>query len=109
MSSIEREVVENARINAGVPAHVIPTPLSARNAELETNVDEVAAKLEAMGFDPLDKLVKLVQSGNLTETQEAAVAKWIMPYRYPQKRAVELTGKDGGAIPLVLTRDDVEL
>ena len=109
MMATLHNLITHEQIACGVPRSVLPSATQARQDEMETDVDEVAAKLAALGYDPLIKLVEIANSDTLSEHQKASINKWLMPYRYPQKRAVELTGKGGGAIPLVLGSDDAEL
>jgi len=109
VKDIKREVISNAQTSTPVLRSVLPSSEQAREKELSTNVDEVSSKLQAMGHDPLEELARAAQDESLSLHQRSAINRWLMPYRYPQKRAVEITGKDGGAIPLVLSRDDDSL
>lgn len=101
MNGIGAHVICNAITNTRPRHH--KTTEAIKEAEMETNMDEVAAKLELLGFDPIEELVAKYRSGVLSPQQEAALARWLLPFRYPQKKAMELTS-NGGPLQIQIVR-----
>ena len=101
LMDIEHEVITNAQM-ATRPAG-IPTAEQARAGEFTTRLDEVAEKLDLLGYDPLEALVHTRLTGNLSDQQRAAIDRWVLPFRYPQKKAIELTN-GGGPLKIEVVR-----
>ena len=75
---------------------------------MNANLDKVAAILDELGYDPIRKMVesRLNAGLDLNDIQRVTIDRWVAPYVHAQKKAVELTGPNGGPIPLVLSLAD---
>ena len=63
---------------------------------------DVMWRLEALGCDPLQGLAKIAADPNTDTTLRARVLADLLPYLYPKRKALELTGPDGGAVEVDL-------
>ena len=81
-------------------------PDDARNEEMDTKVKNVVSILEDMGHCPVTKLVQAAEGQDLSPQQKAAVNRWLMEHAYAKPKSLEVTGKDGGPIPLQITASD---
>ena len=86
------------------PKHMHLMPDDRQQAEFETNIGMVARQLQAMGHDPVKKLVEACRGDKLSEWQKAAIDKELLKYVAPQLKAVEHTGYEGGPLQVELVR-----
>lgn len=61
---------------------------------------EVRERLAEMGCDPIDGMAQIAMEARAEGDKHLAgqMYKELCKYSYPQKKAVEVTGKNGGAI-----------
>ena len=104
--SITHEILANTINGTKPPAHMAQTLEAQRNADFEAKVKTVVGILEARGYCPVSKLVDAAEGYDLNPQQKAAVNKWLMEHAYAKPKSVEISGKDGGPIPLLLTHED---
>lgn len=63
---------------------------------------DVMGRLEALGCDPLEGLAKIATDATTDTTLRARVLADLLPYLYPKRKSLELTGADGGAVEVDL-------
>jgi hypothetical protein len=63
------------------------------NDDLNVKIADVIETLEALGYDPVKKLVEARNGANLNEFQKVAIDKELMKYVHPQKKAVDVNGE----------------
>jgi hypothetical protein len=69
-----------------------------------------AAEIAATGETPLDFLLRVMRDEDRAFEFRLDAAKAAAPYAHPKLAAMELTGRDGGPVPLVVAhKDDVNL
>ena len=71
-----------------------------------------AAKAEAIaasGLTPLDYLLSVVRDETIERTMRIDASKAAAPYVHPKLANIELSGKDGGAIGVVISPTDALL
>ena len=68
---------------------------------------ELAEKLAEMGFDPVATLVAIARDPSATPELRAHCAADLLPYLYPRRKAVELSGDDGPAELIVRWAGDM--
>ncbi len=54
------------------------------------------------GYDPLKHLAELANDPELDKALRMQCSKELAQYMYPKRKAVELTGEDGGALQVVV-------
>ncbi len=79
------------------------------NADLSCKIDEVIATIEAMGYDPVKKLVEARNGNNLNEFQKVAIDKEIMKYVHAQKKAVDVNANINAKIEFTISEDEDDL
>jgi hypothetical protein len=57
---------------------------------------DVAERLEALSCDPLEALAKIAADPINDTALRARVYADLLPYLYPKRKAVEISGPDGG-------------
>lgn len=62
----------------------------ANNKDAAVNIKSVIETIEAMGYDPVKKLVEARNGTGLNEFQKVAIDKELMKYVHPQKKAVDM-------------------
>jgi hypothetical protein len=55
-------------------------------------------RLEVLGCDPLEGLARIASDPNTDTALRARVYADLLPYLYPKRKAVEVSGPYGGAI-----------
>jgi|DEB0MinimDraft_3_1074331.scaffolds.fasta_scaffold00777_8 hypothetical protein len=80
-----------------------------QNADANVKIGEVIATLEAMGYDPVKKLVEARNGHNLNEFQKVAIDKELMKYVHAQKKAVDLTAQVDGTITVQVSEVEDDL
>ena len=71
-----------------------------------------AAKAEAIaasGLTPLDYLLSVVRDETIERTMRIDASKAAAPYVHPKLANIELSGKDGAAIPVQMLPSDGRL
>jgi hypothetical protein len=63
---------------------------------------DVVGRLESLGCDPLEGLATIAADPNTDTALRARVLADLLPYLYPKRKALELTGADGGAVEVDL-------
>ena len=81
------------REGAGRPAGIANKASIARQAEVA-----------ASGITPLDYLLQIMRDETAERDERRDAAKAAAPYVHPKLAAVEHTGKDGGALQVLITR-----
>jgi hypothetical protein len=81
------------REGAGRPAGIANKASIARQAEVA-----------ASGITPLDYLLQIMRDETAERDERRDAAKAAAPYVHPRLAAVEHTGKDGGALQVLITR-----
>ena len=107
--NITHEVIANKINGSKPPKHMATTLEDSRNADMDTKVKTVIEILESLGHCPVTKLVEAAQSQDLNPHQQAAVNKWLMEHAHAKPKTVELTGKGGGPLALIVTQEDAGL
>lgn len=69
------------------------------------NLRAVAEVLAARGYDPTEELIDIIETGSLPPEVESRTWLTLLEYTQPKKKAVEITGKDGGPIKLESVSD----
>lgn len=64
--------------------------------------ERLVAVCEKRGFDPLEVVVQGCMSLNLDEKSKVEWSLKVMEYMYAKRKAVEVTGEDGGPVELVI-------
>ena len=59
---------------------------------------ELIERLDALGCDPLEGLARIAADPATDTALRARVYADLLPYLYPKRKAVELSGPDGGAV-----------
>lgn len=67
------------------------------------------AEIAATGLTPLDYMLKVMRDDAAPADRRDDMAKASAPYVHPKLAAVEHTGKDGGAIQVVISQSDADL
>jgi hypothetical protein len=63
---------------------------------------DLMERLEALGCDPLEGLARIAADPTTDTTLRARVFADLLPYLYPKRKALEMTGADGGAVEIDL-------
>lgn len=79
------------------------------NKDLKVNIGDVVATIEAMGYDPVKKLVEARNGNNLNEFQKVAIDKEIMKYVHAQKKAVDVNSTSNHQINVVISEKESKL
>ena len=61
---------------------------------------DVMERLEALGCDPLEGLARIAADPTTETALRARVYADLLPYLYPKRKAVEVSGPGGGAIKI---------
>lgn len=72
---------------------------------------EIADAAAAEGVTPLEVMLKAMREHYDSERwdEAAAVAKDAAPYMHPKLAAIEHSGKDGGALQVIISGPDADL
>jgi hypothetical protein len=57
-------------------------------------------RLEALGCDPLEGLARIAADPSTDTALRARIYADLLPYLYPKRKAVEVSGPDGGAVEI---------
>jgi hypothetical protein len=79
------------------------------NKDLKVKIGDVVATIEAMGYDPVKKLVEARNGNNLNEFQKVAIDKEIMRYVHAQKKAVDINANVNAKIEFTISEDEDDL
>jgi hypothetical protein len=63
---------------------------------------DLAERLEALGCDPVEGLARIAAEPGTDSALRARVLADLLPYIYPKRKALELTGADGGVVEVDL-------
>lgn len=69
------------------------------------NLRAVADVLAERGYDPTHEIINILETRSLPKDVEVRVWSNLLEYTQPKKKAVEITGKDGGPIRLEQVSD----
>ena len=72
---------------------------SGRKNIQNTTVREICIKF---GFDPIEELIKLRKSKDISIELQAKIANDLLPYIYPKLSSVQVSGPDGGPVELTV-------
>lgn len=67
------------------------------------------AAIEASGLTPLDYMLSVLRNEDAPPKDRMWAAEKAAPYVHPKLASVEHTGKDGGALQIVISSSDAEL
>jgi|SRR5680860_104733 len=65
--------------------------------------EAVIDRLEALGCDPIEGMARLAMDGTVELSIRAQMYKELAQYVAPKRKAIEITGEDGGPIKGELT------
>lgn len=77
----------------------MPKPLGASDFR-----EILARKLKALNFDPLEELIGIYQSGNLTPREKVQVCETVMEYQYPKLKALDIQHKQEGGVQIIIRK-----
>ena len=70
---------------------------------------ELIERLDALGCDPLEGLARIAADPGTDDVLRARVYADLLGYVYPKRKAMELTGEDGGPVTVRLDSADARL
>lgn len=69
------------------------------------NLRAVSEVLAERGYDPTQEIINILETNSLPDEVQVRVWSNLLEYTQPKKKAVEITGKDGGPIRLEAVSD----
>lgn len=93
----ELKVAKSATDLAESAPQIKPVP-GAQVPKSGINLRKVAEVLEEYGLDPTVEIVKVLNEGSLDDALRAKVLLELLQYTAAKRKAIEISGKDGGDI-----------
>lgn len=102
--NIAAEVLSNVNTSTKPPRHMRVRGNGKPGQKF--NIERLASLCDKYRIDPAEVAFKGLDPSltpDLSDSDRAQIALRLMKYMYPERRAVEITGEEGGPLELVVT------